>query len=123
MVYENNEYLPYNNNEIEITINNENKGTKYLPVVENGGETDQSNENKDDQAADNNVSNDNMSESDQEMMNFMELLFEKHNARLCAKFDEQNVKMKEQNNELRGDINELKGEVKQHKEVAKKERR
>ena len=35
MVYENNEYLPYSNNEIEITINDENKGIKYLPVVEN----------------------------------------------------------------------------------------
>ena len=34
-VDENNEYLPYSNNEIEITINNENKGIKNLPVVEN----------------------------------------------------------------------------------------
>ena len=35
MVYENNEYLPYSNNDIEITINDENNGIKYLPVVEN----------------------------------------------------------------------------------------
>ena len=33
VVYENDEYLPDNNNELEIIIN-ENKGIKYLPVVE-----------------------------------------------------------------------------------------
>ena len=30
------------------------------------------------------------------MMNFIELLFEKHNKWLCAKFDEQNEKFDEQ---------------------------
>ena len=30
-----NEYLPCSNSEIEITINDDNKGIKYLPVVEN----------------------------------------------------------------------------------------
>ena len=38
-VDENNEYLPCSNSEIEIIINNEHDGIKYLPVVENYDDT------------------------------------------------------------------------------------
>ena len=37
VVYENDEYLPDNNKELEITVN-ENKGIQYLPVVEYYGD-------------------------------------------------------------------------------------
>ena len=61
------------------TVNNDNDDG-VVGLVENGRETDQSNENKDDQVPDNNVS-----ESHQEITNFMELLLEKQRAMLKSK--------------------------------------
>ena len=56
--------------------------------VEKGRETDQSNENKGDQGTDNEVSNDDMSEFDKNVMNFLQTMFDNMNKR----FDEMDKK-------------------------------